>query len=124
MGDAPGAIAEELVWKTVYQFHKSVSGIATKGGEVFSLLCNQNKAGEYADEVFPDRLHYRVTSQTQKGVVEALKSAVGSGKPVRVFEKVGVNRWKDLSNWVIAQAEPESDGLLFLLKRPTKGTEA
>ena len=123
MSDVPGATAEELGWKTVYEFHKSLSGIATKGGEVFSLLCNQNKAGEYADEVFPDRLHYRVTSQTQKRVVEALKRAVGSDKPVRVFEKVGVNRWKDLSNWVLVQVEPESDGWLFLLRRPAEGPE-
>jgi hypothetical protein len=121
MSDVPGAVAEELDWKTVYQFHKSLSGIATRGGEAFSLLCNQNKAGEYADEVYPDRLLYRVTSQTQHRVVLALKNAVGSRKPVRVFEKVGVNRWKDLAEWAIVQVEPESDGWLFLLKPWAKG---
>jgi hypothetical protein len=124
MSDVPGTVVEELDWKTVYQFHKSLSGIATKGGEVFSLLCNQNKAGEYADEVFPDRLLYRVTSQTQQRVVSALRDAVGTGKPVRVFEKVGVNRWKDLANWVIVEVEPESDGWLFLLKRPAQESDA
>lgn len=122
MSEVPGLLAKELDWKTVYQFHKSLSGIATRAGEVFSLLCNQNKAGEYADEVFPDRLLYRVTSQTQRRVVEALKNAVGSNRTVRVFEKVGVNRWKDLEDWVIVQVEPESDGWLFLLKRPARGS--
>jgi hypothetical protein len=124
MSDSSGTVADELDWKTVYQFHRSLSGIATKGGDVFSLLCNQNKAGEYADEVFPDRLLYRVTSQTQQRLVEGLRRAVGSGKPVRVFEKVGVNRWKDLSHWVIVQVEPESDGWLFLLNRPAERPEA
>lgn len=115
MSDVQAAV---LDWKTVYEFHRSLSGIATKGGRVFSLLCNQNKAGEYADEVHSDRLLYRVTSQTQPRVVEALRNEVGSTNTVRVFEKVGVNRWIDLSDWVIVQTEPEADGWLFLLKRP------
>ena len=108
----------EISWSEVFAIHGSRSGISTRQGRVISLLCNQHKAGEYADEVQPDRIFYRVTSQTQSRGVDALKRMVSSTDHVRVFEKLGVNRWLDHGDWIIENGAPESDGWLFLLTRP------
>jgi hypothetical protein len=106
-----------LTWSDVVAFHAVQAGISTRNGKVCSILCNQSKDGEYADEVRADAIFYRVTPSTNAASVEALKRMVGSGESVRVYEKLGVNRWLDHSSWLVADSAPEGDGLLFLLKK-------
>jgi hypothetical protein len=87
-----------LTWPQVVLIHGSQSGIATRSGQVRSLPCNQADEG-YADEVFEDKIFYRVTNSTNPKNVAALRAAVGSKQPLRVFEKLGGNRWLDHGEW-------------------------
>lgn len=106
-----------LTWSQVVPIHGSQSGIATRAGKAHSLLCNQAKEG-YADEVLDDKIFYRVTSSTNPRSVAALRAAVGSEDRLRVFEKIGVNRWVDHGEWRAANVGDEGEGTVFLLLRP------
>lgn len=106
-----------LTWAQVVPIHGSQSGIATRAGKVHSLLCNQAKEG-YADEVFEDKIFYRVTASTNPRSVAALRAVVGSEDRLRVFEKIGVNRWVDQGEWLAANVAEEGEGTVFLLLRP------
>ena len=108
-----------LRWSEVVEFHAVQAGISTRDGKVRSILCNQSKEGEYADEIRGDTIFYRVTSSTNPSAVAALQRMVGGIEPVRVYEKLGVNQWVDHSYWIVADCAPEGEGLLFLLKRTT-----
>lgn len=107
---------QHLTWNDVVQVHRSQSGISTRGNTVTSLLCNQHKEG-YADEVYSDKIIYMVTSSTNPKHVVLLRQAVGSGKTVRVFEKLAVNRWQDHGYWCISKVAEQDDGYAFLLVR-------
>ena len=106
-----------LTWSQIVPIHGSQSGISTKNGRVRSLLCNQAKEG-YADEVFDDKMFYRVTNSTNPKSVAALRATVGSNQMFRVFEKIGVNKWIDHGEWKAANVAEERDGSVFLLLRP------
>lgn len=106
---------DTVSWDRVLPVHRSQSGISTRDGKVISLLCNQAKSGPYADEVYDDKIIYRVTTATLRQNVDALKRMVGDPSAVTVFEKLGKNRWRDLGLWCVAQLAEEEDCVLFLL---------
>lgn len=106
-----------LRWSEVVGFHAVQAGISTRDGKVRSILCNQSKEGEYADEIRGDTIFYRVTSSTNPSAVAAMRRMAGGNEPIRVYEKLGVNQWIDHDYWIVADCAPEGDGLLFLLKR-------
>lgn len=88
-----------------------------RASKAHSLLCNQAKDG-YADEVLEDKIFYRVTASTNPRSVSSSRAAVGSKDRLRVFEKIGVNRWIDHGEWVAANVAEEGVGAVFLLARP------
>lgn len=110
----------EITWHQVVAVHGSQAGISTKGGVVRSLLANQAKEGNYADEIRDQAIFYRVTSRTNSSSVRCLRGMVGTGRSFHVFEKVGKNRWIDHGNWVAADAAQEEAGVVFLLSRATR----
>ncbi len=105
-----------LTWSQVVLIYGSQRGIATKSGKGHSLLCNQAKEGD-ADEVFDDKSFYRVAGSTNPKSVAALRAAAGSNHSLRVFEKIGVNKWIDHGQWHAANVAEEGDGVVFLLLR-------
>lgn len=107
----------ELTWQQVVATHGSQAGISTKGGVVRSLLANQAKEGNYADEIRDDIIFYRVTAQTNPTSVRCLRGMVGNGQAFHVFEKLGKNRWRDHGEWIAADSAEEAEGSVFLLKR-------
>ncbi len=108
-----------LTWEDVNETHRAWTGIYATGGQVISLLCNQSKAGAYSDQVCEDRILYRVTRRTLPAGARALTNMVGSTTPVRVFEKLGVNQWKDLGPWLVDDVREEVNGLVFVLRTRT-----
>ncbi len=104
-----------LTWSEVVETHRSWRGISVLDGRVRSLLCNQHKAGGYSDVVLSDRIVYRVTASTLPVDVHALTEMIGRREPVEVFEKLGVNMWKPLGPWVVAEAERTPTGIDFTL---------
>ena len=103
-------------WNDVLAIHRAQGGISFKDGKVRSLLANQSKEG-YADEIQSDKIFYRVSPATKKQSVALLKAMVGVADSLRVFEKLGVNQWRDHGTWTVADVAQEDDGLVFLLLR-------
>jgi hypothetical protein len=110
----------EITWQQVVAVHGSQAGISTKGGVVRSLLANQAKEGNYADEIRDQAIFYRVTSRTNPSSVRCLRGMLGTGRPFHVFEKVGKNRWLDHGTWVAAGAAQEAEGEVFILSRDSR----
>ncbi len=84
--------------------HRTVAGISTCDGKAISVLCNTAKSGPYPDEVFDDRIRYFVGARTPSFRVSALFDSAETGDTLRVFQKLGVNRWKDLGSWKAVEA--------------------
>lgn len=105
-----------MTWNEVVEIHNAQSGISTKDGRVRSVLCNQSKEG-YADEIQGDRIFYRVTSSTNQKSVAALRGMAGLSHTIRVFEKLGVNQWRDHGDWFVHDCAPEEGGEVFLFTR-------
>lgn len=105
-----------LTWQEVVETHRSWRGISASEGKVTSLLCNQAKEGGYSDVVHEDRIEYRVTATTLPADVRALVGMVGHPSPVRVFEKLGVNRWSDLGEWFVVDLERTGHAMTFILR--------
>ena len=97
-------------WSEVVRVHGTVAGIATRNGRVFSLLCNQAKAGQYPDRLHGDRLTYYVGRRTQSHGIQALLKLVERPEPVRLFEKLGVNQWRDHGNWTPIRMGAQTSG--------------
>ncbi len=104
-----------MSWNEVVAIHHAQCGISTKDGQVRSVLCNQAKEG-YADEVRHDSIFYRVTASTNPRSVAALRGMVGLMQTIRVFEKLGVNQWRDHGEWIVMDHATEDEGELFLFK--------
>ena len=82
-----------------------------------SLLCNQQKDGEYGDAVLDDRIEYVMPNDTLKGERRVLEEMVGTTDAFYVFEKLGVNAWKSHGRWVVARMTPRIDVTVFELRR-------
>lgn len=108
-----------ITWIEVGDIHKTVAGIYAKGGKAVSLLCNPKPTGPYRNVITENRIEYRVDSRTQNSGVKALTTAVEKGLFLVVFEKVNVNAWRNLGNWIPKRIVEENKGntKLFILER-------
>lgn len=107
-----------ITWVEVGDIHKTVAGIYVKGGKVVSLLCNPKPSGPYRNVITESRIEYRVDSRTQNAGVKALIAAVEKKQPLVVFEKVDVNAWRNLGEWLpfSVSEEKEKGSKAFILK--------
>ncbi len=110
-------VGKALTWQEVVETHRSWRGISAASGRVTSLLCNQAKDGGYSDVVTDDYIEYRVTAATLASDVRALVAMVGQPGRVRVFEKLAVNQWSDLGDWLLADVERTEGAMTFILRR-------
>lgn len=94
-----------LPWSEVVKVHKTQAGIrAPRGAREASLICNTSARGSYPDRFLgPDVLHYvgrgLEGDQELDRDNESLRQAVERGSPIRVFEKLGTNRYLDHGYW-------------------------
>lgn len=108
----------EMKWHEVAAVHGAVAGIGVQDGVATSLLFNQQKDGRYADRLDEDVLRYFVSAETQAFRVAALRQAGRDKSRLRVFEKMGTNKWKDHGHWVVDKAEDLDGGVtMFVLLR-------
>ena len=108
---------QEILWAEVAKHHGTVAGIASENGRAFSILCNQQKSGRYPDRIDGNTLTYYVGRTTQTHTITALMRVVEEPGPLRVFEKLGPNRWLDHGYWVPAGAEDARDGMIEVRMR-------
>lgn len=105
-------------WAEVYKTHRTVAGIYVKKGVAKSLICSPLPSGPYSNVVRPDLIEYRVDSRTQNYGVLGLIAAVESNDILTVFEKVDVNKWRNLGQWRAKDIveEPETGAVMFRLR--------
>lgn len=99
-------------WASVSRVHKSRNGIYQKNGELVSLLTDLGKLTPcYPDFEgdSPDTIFYtgagRRGNQKKDVWNRAMIAAVHSGRPVPLFCKLAVNRWKFLGYWRVVDSE-------------------
>ena len=108
-------------WNEVKKFHKTVAGINASNGKVYSLLVNVDPNAPYPNQISKDEIVYYFGSSTQFWAVEALINSVGKKQPIRVFQKLAVNKWQDLGNWFpVKIADEEEDGFWAIYLKPEK----
>ena len=99
-----------LTWKNVVKKHKVISGISTKEGMVHSLLCNSSTDQLYPNQIKEKTITYYVGANTQTHGIKALFRSLEAGNTFPVFEKIAINKWKELGNYKIESVKEENDG--------------
>lgn len=110
-----------MKWEEVLKTHRSWRGVAVRGGKVVSLLCNQHKDGDYGDAIFEDRIGYVMPNDALLADRKALEAMIGADSPIHVFEKLGVNSWRDHGEWVVIKLIAGDQVSVFELRRPVGG---
>lgn len=99
-GDAP-----IVPWSEVLKVHRTQWGIrAPRGQSEASIICNTGSHGPYPDRFLgPDVLQYvgrgLEGDQELDRENESLRQAIDRGVPIRVFEKLGKNKYVDHGGW-------------------------
>lgn len=99
-----------LKWKDVLKKHKVVAGISTKDGLVRSLLCNPGSDQLYPNEIKEHTITYYVGVSTQTYGIKALFRSFEEGNSFSVFEKMGINKWKELGSYKIESMKEQEEG--------------
>jgi hypothetical protein len=99
-----------LSWEDVVKRHKVITGISTDEGLVRSLLCNPGSDRLYPNRIEKKTITYYVGAATPTFGVGALFRSLEEGNNFPVFEKLGVNKWKDLGRYLIESVEEKKEG--------------
>lgn len=101
-----------LTWAEVVKIHRTQRGIrAPRGGAEASIICNMSVDAPYPDRfIGPDVLRYVGQGfdgdQEMTRDNESLRQAIERGVPIRVFEHVAKNQFRDHGMW-FGEGEPE-----------------
>jgi hypothetical protein len=108
-----------MLWSDVHKTHKTVAGIFAQAGLAKSILCDFSSTGPYRNSISKTHIDYRVDGRTQSHGVNGLIAAVAKKSSVTVFEKIAVNSWRLLGDWVPYNIieETESGAVLFQFKQ-------
>lgn len=98
-----------LTWKQVHSNHRVIAGIYSQKGKAISILVNTDKKGPYPNKVSKKEITYCLGSQTQSWGIRALFLALENKDKIRIYHKLGVNQWVDLSYWIPESANEEGD---------------
>lgn len=98
-----------ITWNSVLKIHKVVNGIYTKNKIVKSILCNFEDKGSYPNKKYGNKIKYFVGTKTPSGGIISLINMCGNKIPIRVFEKISVNKWKDIGNYVVVSINDQSE---------------
>lgn len=96
-------------WYDVKKVHKTVAGINASNGKVLSLLINIDSKALYPNKIDENEIVYYFGSNTQFWTVDALINSVGKKSPIRVFQKLAINRWLDLGYWLPEKINEEAE---------------
>lgn len=101
-----------ISWEEVVKTHKVISGISTKGGLVHSLLCNTGNDQKYPNKIENDEIIYYVGQDTPSHGINALFKSMEQGNSLSVFQKIQVNKWRNIGHFCIKSVNEESDGFV------------
>lgn len=105
-------VANFLTWTEVSQIHKSRNGIHQSRGRLISLLTDFGRINPCYPDFHGDStdiIHYtgsgRRGDQKLDAANRAMLEAVKTGHAVPLFNKLGVNRWEYLGDWVVTAGD-------------------
>ena len=97
-----------LTWTEVSEIHKSRNGIYQSRGRLVSLLTDFGRINPCYPDFHGDStdvIHYtgsgRRGDQKLDAANRAMLGAIESGHAVPLFNKLGVNRWEFLGEWLV-----------------------
>lgn len=99
-----------LLWQEVKSVHNTIAGIYSRSGMAVSLLCNTDSNGPYPNKVSDKEIIYYFGPGTQIWGINALLKVMEKSGWLRVFQKLGKNRWLDLGYWSPIELLPEIGG--------------
>ena len=101
-----------LTWQEVSAIHKSRNGIHQSRGRLISLLTDFGRINPCYPDFHGDStdvIHYtgsgRRGDQKLDAANRAMLEAVKTGHAVPLFNKLGVNRWEYLGDWVVTAGD-------------------
>lgn len=99
-------------WSAVSAIHRSRNGIYQKDSRLVSLLTDFGRINPCYPDFHGDStdvIHYtgsgRRGDQKLDAANRALHEAIRSRLAVPLFNKLGVNRWEFLGNWIVSDSE-------------------
>ncbi|QYO66633.1 hypothetical protein [Leptolyngbya sp. 7M] len=102
------SLTAPLTWSEVSQIHRSRNGIYQKNGRLISLLTDFGRINPCYPDFHGETehiIHYtgsgRRGDQKLDAANQALLDAIKSGHSVPLFNKLGVNRWEFLGEWIV-----------------------
>jgi len=110
------AVGEILTWNEVGETHRSRNGIYQSRGRLVSLLTDFGRINPCYPDFHGDStdvIHYtgsgRRGDQKLDAANQAMLDAIGSGQAVPLFNKLGVNRWEFLGEWLVTAGDYVKD---------------
>ena len=101
-----------LTWTEVSEIHKSRNGIYQSRGRLVSLLTDFGRINPCYPDFHGDStdvIHYtgsgRRGDQKLDSANRAMLDAIKSGHAVPLFNKLGVNRWEFLGEWLVVAGD-------------------
>ena len=108
-------------WQSVFETHRTFSGVAIHGGRITSVLAGNDR---HRDDFSEGSITYEVPkSRGYVWVIKKLNEAFQHSHKFTVFQKVDVNDWRDLGLHEISSAE-ETERLVIFALVPTKESKA
>src|SRR5690348_9156180 len=106
------AVGEILTWKMVAEIHRSRNGIYQSRGRLVSLLTDFGRINPCYPDFHGDStdvIHYtgsgRRGDQKLDSANQAMLDAIMTGNAVPLFNKLGVNRWEYLGEWLVTESD-------------------
>lgn len=106
--DRTTSSAATLTWSEVSRIHRSLNGIYQKNGRLISLLTDFGRINPCYPDFHGETesiIHYtgsgRRGDQKLDAANQAMLDAIKSGHSVPLFNKLGVNRWEFLGEWIV-----------------------
>ncbi len=99
-----------LTWKEVVITHRSIAGISTKGGYVVSILCNPGSDQNYPNKIMNKKILYYVGKNTNSNGINALFNSIKKRNSFPVFEKIAVNKWRNIGAFKATSVKEKADG--------------
>ena len=110
-----------LTWNEVIKHHRIVAGIHTKNRVVQSILVDCQPTAKYPNKVDDNKIKYFVGPNTPNYGIHAMIDSIESKTKIRIFQKLGVNKWTNLGYWVTKTVKEEKDGDLSFTLVPFPG---
>jgi len=101
-----------ISWEEVISTHRTIAGINCKGGIINSLLCNTSKDQNFPNRIEKDIIYYFINLKKHFAGEKAFINSIQKQNAFPVFEKLGVNKWRDCGRFCVKSRKNKSKSLI------------